>query len=122
MSKSFMETVYGPLSKEYCIYFYILSIIGFVLLIIVILSTLLIGITKKKDSKFYMEMFMLCIPYALIYFTNRLLYSMCSGALGVKEGAQSGSNAEQKQNKNTNVADVTSYVGAQLSSLLPTPL
>ena len=82
MSKSFMETVYGPLSKEYCIYFYILSIIGFVLLIIVVLSTLFIGIiTKKKNNKFYMEMFMLCIPYALMYFTNRLLYSMCSGGL-----------------------------------------
>jgi len=111
-----METIYGPLSKEYCIYFYILSIIGFVLLIIVILSTLLIGITKKKDSKFYMEMFMLCIPYALMYFTNRLLYSMCSGALGVKEGVESG------KKQSTNVADVSSYVGAQLSSLLPKPL
>ena len=86
---TFMETIYGPLSKEYCNYFYILSVIGFVLLIIVILSALVIGITKKKNSRFYMEMFMLCIPYALMYFTNRILYSMCSGSLGGKEGATS---------------------------------
>ena len=81
MEKSFMETIYGPLSKEYCIYFYILSVFGFVLLIVVILSTIIIGITQKKNSRFYMEMFMLAIPYGLIYFTNRLLYSMCSGSL-----------------------------------------
>jgi hypothetical protein len=86
MSKTFMETIYGHLSKEYCVYYYILSIIGFILLIIVILSALVIGITKRKNSRFYMEMFMLCIPYALMYFTNRLLYSMCSRSLGVREG------------------------------------
>ena len=82
---AFMETVYGPLSKEYCIYYYILSIIGFILLIVVIISTLVIGITKQKSSIFYMQMFLFCIPYGLMYFTNRLLYSMCSGSLGMRE-------------------------------------
>jgi hypothetical protein len=81
MSSTFMETVYGPLSKEYCIYFYILSVIGFVTLMIVVISSLIIGISFKKGIRFYLEMLMLCIPYALIYFTNRLLYSMCAGSL-----------------------------------------
>lgn len=78
---TFMDTVYGPLSKEYCIYFYLLSIIGFISLFIVVISALLIGLSLKKGIMFYLEMFMLCIPYALIYFTNRLLYSMCVGSL-----------------------------------------
>lgn len=77
---SFINYVYGPLNKEYCIYFFILSVIGFVILTISILSTLIIGIMTKKDSVFYMKMFMVSIPYGFIYFHNRLLYSMCNSS------------------------------------------
>ena len=79
-SDSLMDYLYGPLNNEYCIYFYILSVIGFVLLVIGILSTLFIGITKQKDSTFYGMMFMICMPYGLLYFHNRLLFSMCNGS------------------------------------------
>lgn len=86
MSNSFTDSIYGPLNSQYCIYFYILSVIGFVLLVIAVLSTIFIGITKKKNSKFYMEMLMICISYGIIYFHNRLLFSMCSGS--TKEGLE----------------------------------
>ena len=81
-STSLMDYLYGPLNNDYCIYFYILSFIGFTLLIITIISTLIIGITTRKDSSFYVGMCMLCIPYGLLYFHNRLLYSICNGSLG----------------------------------------
>ena len=80
MSDSLMDSLYGPLNSKYCIYFYILSVIGFVLLIIAMLSSLFIGITKQKDGIFYGEMFMICMTYGLIYFHNRLLFSMCNGS------------------------------------------
>ena len=84
MSKSFMDSIYGPLNSDYCIYFYVLSVFGFVLLVIAIISTLIIGITQKKETKFYVEMFMLCVAHGLMYFHNRLLLSMCNGS--TKEG------------------------------------
>jgi hypothetical protein len=80
-----MDSVYGPLNKEYCVYFYILSVIGFLLMIVSVLSTFFIGITKQKDSKFYSEMLMISIMYGLIYFHNRLLYSICSSSFNNKK-------------------------------------
>jgi hypothetical protein len=79
-----VDSIYGPLNKKYCAYFYILSVIGFVILMIAILSTILIGLTKKTDSTFYMEMLMICITYGILYFHNRLLFSMCNNS--TKEG------------------------------------
>ena len=83
-SDSLMDYLYGPLNPEYCIYFYVLSVIGFVLLTIALLSTLFIGITKQKDSTFYGEMFIICMTYGLLYFHNRLLYSMCNSSYATK--------------------------------------
>lgn len=85
MADMFMDSVYGPLNKEYCVYFYILSVIGFLLMIVSVLSTFFIGITKRKDSKFYSEMLMISIMYGLIYFHNRLLYSICSSSFNNKK-------------------------------------
>ena len=79
-SDSLMDYLYGPLNTEYCIYYYVLSVIGFVLLIIAMLSSLFIGITKQKDGIFYGEMFIICMTYGLLYFHNRLLFSMCNGS------------------------------------------
>ena len=83
-SDSVMDTIYGPLSQQYCVYFYYLSIIGFVLLILSLLTSLYVGVTKKKDSSFYMKMLMVSIGYGVFYFQNRLLYSMCIGNSAVK--------------------------------------
>jgi len=76
-SNSIMDTIYGPLGEEYCIYFYYLSMIGFILLILSVLTSLYVGITKRKDSSFYLKMLMVSIGYGIFYFQNRLLYSMC---------------------------------------------
>lgn len=72
-----MDTLFGPLSSEFCIYFYYLSILGFILLALLLVTTLFIGITKRKGSDFYLHMFTVAIGYAIFYFQNRLLHSMC---------------------------------------------
>lgn len=98
MSNSFTDSIYGPLNKDYCLYFYILSVFGFILLVIAIISTLIIGITQKKGTKFYMEMFMICIAYGIMYFHNRLLLTMCNGS--TTEGLSSLSSTTLSGNTN----------------------
>ena len=75
-----MDYIYGPLSKNYCIYFYLLSVVGFVLLCLALISMILVGFSKTKSSGFYVQMLMICIGYGIFYFQNRLLYSMCVGS------------------------------------------
>ena len=81
----FENTVFGPLRKPYCNYFYFLSVLGYVFMIGSLISLLYVGATTKKtEPKFYMAGFMVVFAYGIIYFQNRLLYSMCVGSL--KEG------------------------------------
>jgi len=74
-----MNTLFGPLDRKYCAYFFILSIIGFVLLALLVLSSLVVGLSKGKGFDFYFQMFSVAIGYAIFYFQNRLLHTMCSG-------------------------------------------
>jgi small basic protein len=76
-----MDTLFGSLSKDYCIYFYYLSILGFIFMAIVLVSSLYIGITKGKGINFYIKMLSIILGYTIFYFQNRLLYSMCSGKM-----------------------------------------
>jgi hypothetical protein len=73
-----IDNLFSPLGKEYCQFFYYLSILGFIFLVIVILSTLFIGISKGKGISFYLKMLSLALGYGIFYFQNRLLYTMCN--------------------------------------------
>ena len=81
MENATMQNLFGPLSKQYCLYFYALSVIFLVLTVIVILSTLFIGITKRKDASFFFFGLLGAASYGIIYFQNRLLHSMCVGSI-----------------------------------------
>jgi len=74
-----MDTLFGPLNREYCIYFYYLSVIGLILLTMVLASTLMVGISKRKGIDFYLSMLSIAVGYFIFYFQNRLLHSMCIG-------------------------------------------
>ena len=73
------DTLFGPLGKDYCIYFYYLSVIGIILLTMLIISTITVGITKRKGVEFYLQMLSVAVGYLIFYFQNRLLHSMCVG-------------------------------------------
>ena len=77
----FMNDVYSPLGREYCFWFYILSVIGFVMMIISVITALYIGMVGKKGMVFYTSMFAISLSYGIFYFQNRLLWSMCSKTL-----------------------------------------
>ena len=76
-----IQTIVGPLDKNYCVYFYILSLMGMLLLVVTFFTTIFIGISEKKDRVFYYQMLMVSLGYGIFYFQNRLLYNMCSKSL-----------------------------------------
>lgn len=78
-----MNNVFGPLSKQYCLYFYILAVIGFIIFLIFFfyLFYLMFAIGSKVHPSIYVMTISGCISYLLFYFTYRLLYSMCAGSL-----------------------------------------
>jgi hypothetical protein len=78
---SVLDTIYGPLSKKYCFYFYILSVFGFISLVLLVVSSLVIGISQKKGPLFYVQTISVAIVYGMLYFQNRLLFNMCSHSL-----------------------------------------
>jgi len=86
-ASSTLDYIYGPISQDYCIYFYILSVLGFVALLTVLLAMVFYGLSSKKNPvTFYLNMLMLAGLYGLAYLQNRLLYNMCSG--GIKKNEQ----------------------------------
>jgi hypothetical protein len=76
-----METLFGPLDRKFCDYFWLLSVLGFVLLAVLLISSLLVGISKNKGMDFYLQTISIALGYAIFYFQNRLLHSMCSGSM-----------------------------------------
>ena len=73
-----LDTLFGPFQNhDLCLWFYFLSVIGFVLLVFVVLTSLFVGITKRKNPMFFLSILFVASWYAIFYFQNRLLYSMC---------------------------------------------
>ena len=77
-----MNSLYGPLSGKYCMYFYIMSIVMF-LTFVFLLGHLLMNMIRGKggDKTNMMLKFNLLVSSFIGYFTNRLLYSICLGSL-----------------------------------------
>lgn len=78
-SDGFFKTPFAPLGREYCDYFFYLSVINFVILLYILLSAMYIFFfDKKRDGIF--QIMLVALPTFLAYFTNRLLYSICIGS------------------------------------------
>jgi hypothetical protein len=73
--------LFGPLKQEYCLWFYYLSVIGFVFLVLVLVSGIVVGIMGKKPLSYYYFVFIGALGYFIFYFQNRLLYTMCHKTL-----------------------------------------
>lgn len=78
MEDSSFATFFGPLSREYCLWFYWLAVLGFIFLLLTVISGVMVMFSEKK-IKFEMihSVVMTAIMYGIFYFQNRLLYSMC---------------------------------------------
>lgn len=78
-----MTNYFGPLSREYCAYFYFMSILFFIFFILSIIGVLSAVIMKgkKMDFMFLINSSMLVLNILLAYFVNRLLNTMCNGSI-----------------------------------------
>ncbi len=76
-----MNTLFGPISGEYCLYFYYLSILSFFLLAMTLISGVVTGLQKGKGMYFYLSVLGSSATFFISYFVNRLMYSVCSKAL-----------------------------------------
>ena len=76
-----IDALFGPISKQYCFYFYILSVFGLVSLVFFVVSTLVLGLSKGKGIMFYLGAISVAVVYGMIYLQNRMLYNMCSHSL-----------------------------------------
>ena len=88
------DTLFGSLGKQYCIYFYLLSVFGFVLLSLTVMGIVWSLFTKKLDMKIMVGLVMASFGYGIFYFQNRLLHSMC-----VQEGLVNNEGEQKPKHK-----------------------
>lgn len=76
---SLMEQYFGPLSREYCVYFYALSIVFGVMFVMSALSIayFMIMNIKKVNTMFIVNSIFILLNTFLAYLANRLLHTMC---------------------------------------------
>ena len=83
MMDNFMDTYFGPLSRDYCVYFYALSIIAgvtFALSVVSVFSYMVMNF-NKINSMFVVNAILVLFNTFLAYIANRLLHTMCVKAL-----------------------------------------
>ena len=79
----FMTTYFGPLDKNSCVYFLILTMIFFAVLVFTMVGELLAIVKRWKelDMRMVTGGVLLLFNAFIAYFVNRLLYTMCSKSL-----------------------------------------
>jgi len=76
-----MKPLFGPLHKDYCAWFYYLSLFAFVLFLLSFGTMITLIIAKKRSGAFYLNSIMVLLWYVAFYFQNRLLHTMCSNSI-----------------------------------------
>ena len=80
---SLMDQYFGPLPREYCVYFYALSIVFGVMFLMSVVSIAYFMIThiKKVNTMFIVNSIFILLNSFLAYLVNRLLHTMCVKAI-----------------------------------------
>ena len=79
MSVSFMDRYFGPLPREFCVYFYALSVLFSAMFVTSVLSIAYFMVThiKKVNAMFIVNSLLVLLNTFLAYLVNRLLHTMC---------------------------------------------
>lgn len=72
-----MEDLFSPLSKKYCVWFYYLAVISYIFFIVGVLGAIIYGVKHNKGLGYYGTALVASLSYFVMYFQNRLLFSMC---------------------------------------------
>jgi len=76
-----VNDLFGPLGREYCVWFFYLSIFAFISFLFYAVPAIFIGIQKREGMKYYYSVIFVSALYLITYFQNRLLYTMCIGSV-----------------------------------------
>lgn len=78
----FMNYFFGPLPKEYCLYYYFLAVISAFIFVLTFLSFVILVVKSKKiKAGMWLGMFNTLLSIFIGYFVSRLLYTMCVKSL-----------------------------------------
>lgn len=77
-----MNTLFSPLGKEWCLYYFFILVFVFIVSLIAVFSSLMevINLKKKTFSSIIVTLLPI-VTYAILYFQSRLIYSICLGSL-----------------------------------------
>jgi hypothetical protein len=78
-----MSTYFGPLDKSSCVYFLILSVLFFIMLVFAFIAEIYYTIKNFRQLNFRIVYngLLLLLNFWLVYFVNRLMYTMCAKSL-----------------------------------------
>jgi hypothetical protein len=78
-----METFFGPLDKNACLYFFIVTVLFFISFILLLLNELVFVVQnfRKMNMRMLVNGILILFNIFLAYFVNRLMYSMCTKSL-----------------------------------------
>ncbi len=80
----YFNNLFGPLDKDKCDYFFILSLIGLIAFIssVMMLLTIMVRHSGKKSfNQMMITSLMFTFSNFLIYFSNRIFYNMCLNSM-----------------------------------------
>lgn len=72
-----LQSFFGPLDRKYCDWFFYLSLVSFVFMILTLVSGIFVILQKKLKSEYVLAVLWSSAMYGAFYFQNRLLYTMC---------------------------------------------
>lgn len=75
------KSLFGPLSRDYCVLFYYLSLIALIFFFLVLVSGVGMIAMKKLPLASAWHLIWMLVIYSVFYLQNRLLYNMCSGSM-----------------------------------------
>lgn len=79
MTSVLVNKFFGPLGKDYCGYFYVLSALGLMVMIITVLSfAAKLFINRKVSYGFMVKAATTLLSGGIMYLSNRLLANMCN--------------------------------------------
>jgi len=80
---SLYQTFFGPLDKNSCLYFFILSSFFLIVLIFVLIKEVIYVFKhyKSLDYMMFWKGLLITTNIFLAYFVNRLMYTMCTKSL-----------------------------------------
>jgi uncharacterized membrane protein len=72
-----VEDYFAPLGKQYCLYFYVLSVFGAICVLMALIGGVYVALVQKNNMN-AMLMVMYGVSFGIFYFKSRLLYTMCA--------------------------------------------